>query len=489
MKKQSLGIFLLALISCSLIFFPSCKKINEATELGGDLIPAVDNITTFESSLSTETDNFRLNDTTKLLYANPLAVAIGNIGNDPEFGTTNAAAYFNLGLATYGSNPFVSRDSIVGMDSVVLSLAFSGAHGDTATPQTLRVYEIAPSSNFNDTTLYTYNEADIATTSELGSRTFAFQSLKDSILLVRKSDTQQVANVLRIRLNNTLADRFAGFNASGPYASDLNFKTAFRGLAVKADNTGNGLGLFDLANSSKTFLTFYFRVKRSGAIDTTAVSFTHNTRLRGDSTNAPFAFGGQANIIRRTPGGEWDRLLQNGTAQDSKVYIQSQPGSYATVKVPGLDTLANSSRLIHLAELIIHRVPSAADALFAPPSRLFLDRVNTAGDTLFNMERDFPLISGGTLNFTSFGGTLRSDSTYRFNITKYVQDVVSGKLPRTNILRLSAPYYTTLFDKVQGNKVSYYVIDQPARGRVTLAGGNYADPRLQLRLRVVYSKL
>ncbi|HET9823858.1 MAG TPA: hypothetical protein VFP87_00920, partial [Chitinophagaceae bacterium] len=68
-----------------LLLFSSCKKINEATQLGADLVPAVDNVHTFEISLRSVTKNILFNDTTKVAYTD--LVALGDI-NDQEFGHT-----------------------------------------------------------------------------------------------------------------------------------------------------------------------------------------------------------------------------------------------------------------------------------------------------------------------------------------------------------------------------------------------------------------
>ena len=147
-----------------LFFFSSCKKINEATELGGDLIPAVDNVHTFEVSLSSVTRNILFSDSTKVLFTD--RVALGDL-NDPEFGNTHANFDFNIVPSTVGSYPFLNKDSVE-IDSVVLSLAYRAAFGDTLNNgmQTVRVYEIAQNAPFYDTTLYKYTDpnSDFATT-------------------------------------------------------------------------------------------------------------------------------------------------------------------------------------------------------------------------------------------------------------------------------------------------------------------------------------
>ncbi len=90
-----------------------------------------------------------------------------------------------------------------------------------------------------------------------------------------------------------------------------------------------------------------------------------------------------------------------------------------------------------------------------------------------------------------FGGTLGSDEKYRFNITRYVQDVVTGR-EKNDSLRLFAPLQVIY--KIPNGNSSFTVpvpgIGQVANGRVVVAGGNYiTDPALNLRLRIIYSRI
>jgi hypothetical protein len=215
-KKSYTLLSILAIISLAAFSFSGCKKLNESTELGGGLIPPVDNITTFETYLDAVTDNKLFSDTTKVYFSDNLAV--GNINNDPEFGTTHANAYFNIS-SPYTSNttantyyPFINKDTLT-IDSVILSLSYNSYYGDSLIPQTLRVFEVAQNAGLNDTTLYKYNQPNFATTGgELGSKTFIPKNLKDSILYIRKKDTSKLVNVIRIPLQNQLGTRLAGYD-------------------------------------------------------------------------------------------------------------------------------------------------------------------------------------------------------------------------------------------------------------------------------------
>lgn len=489
MKKRSL-----ILLSFAALFFltllGSCKKINEPTEIGDELIPPIDNINTFETFFSTLTDNVDHveDDSTKMGITD--IAAIGNITNDPEFGQTNAAAYFNLSSTAYGTNPFNHQDSIVGVDSVVLSLAYERTFGDTLISQTVRVFEISQSADFNDSTLYRYTHGDFSTTgAELGNRTFSASELNDSVTHIRKTDTTKMVNVLRIRLPNSLAYRFASFDttrtANGGHKTDSIFKALFKGLAIKADvGSGNALNYFDLNDNSNTRLTFYFRTQRGGKIDTATANYVHLNFNPSILSEHPANFiNGQANVIKRTPANGWNNYLTNGTAEDDKLFIQSAPGSYATIRIPSLDTFSNN--IIHRAELIITRISTPGENIFIPPVQLLLDRLSPSKDSAYIFEKD--LVSSAGLNFDLFGGTLKSN-TYRFNITRYVQGIVT-KHERNDILRLHAPLRTRLYFPGTTNSATVPVLFEIANGRVVLAGGNYSNPAIQTKLRVVYSKI
>ena len=237
--------------------------------------------------------------------------------------------------------------------------------------------------------------------------------------------------------------------------------------------------MFDTAKSK---LVVYFRATKDGKTDTSSTSFYH----RAFDVGATVVPGGVANTIKRTPAGGWGSYLANGMAKDDKLYIQSAPGSYANIKIPGLDNMSN--RLIHLAELVMYRIPSAQANTFTAPPLMYLDRVNAAGDSAYLFEKDQTVGNDGSVNY--LGGNLKGD-TIRFNITRHVQDVITRKESNLD-LRLHAPLRTTLYAKrVPGDstRVSVAAAEKIANGRIVLGGGNYSDPNLRMRLRLVYSNL
>lgn len=469
MKSQISALSIGTVFLSSLIVFLSCKKINQATELGDKLVPAADNVHSFEVALSSITSNVLFNDTTPVLYGDP--VALGDI-DDPEFGHTHANADFTITPSAFGAYPFKNTDSLA-IDSVVLSLSYVDAFGDTTNNgiQTVHVFEIAQNSGFNDTTLYRYTDpaSDFATTGpELGSATFAIKNLDDTITLIRGSDTSQVSHVLRIRLDNSFGDRLAQYDTTNGYKNDSLFRNLFAGFAIKADVSGNALSYFNLFDITYTKLTVYFRY---GKHDTASFDYNHSRN-------------GQSNFVDRQPAGNYLTYLNNGAGD--QIYLQSTPGSYATIKIPALDTFSN--KVIHRAEIVATKAPSASDEIFAVPVQLMLDRRNKSGDTVFLLQNDLVANSNGTVSFSDFGGSLRSDNTFRFTVTRYVQSIVTKHEPN-DTLRMYAPLRTTVFNSNLNQPMSIRVLDAVAKGRVVLSGGSYADSTSRLRLRIIYSDL
>ena len=470
MKSQilvlSIGIGFLSF----LIIFSSCKKINQATELGDNLVPAVDNVHTFEVALNSITQNKLFDDTAKVLY-NDL-VALGDM-DDPEFGHTHANIDFNITPSALGTYPFINTDSL-NIDSVVLSLAYVAAYGDTVNNgmQTLHVFEIAPNTGFNDTTLYKYTDpaTDFPTTGpDLGSATFSIKNLKDTVTLIRGTDTTHVNNVVRIKLDNSLAVRLAQYDTTNGYKSDSLFRSLFAGFAIKADPVGNALSYFNVSDITNTKLTVYFRY---GKNDTTSFNYYH-------------AVNGQTNYIDRQNGGNYLAYLNSGAGD--AIYLQSAPGSYATIVIPSLDNFGN--KVIHRAEILAEKIPSLSDDIFTAPSQLMLDRKNkSAPDTIFMLQNDLIADATRNIGFSSFGGKLLPDNTVRYNISRYIQSIITKHFPN-DTLRIYAPLRTNVFNSNLGLSISIHVIDAIAKGRIVLGGGSYADSTKRLRLRIIYSDL
>lgn len=475
MKRNLPGILLACI--CSLVIYSSCSKL-DTTTLGTGVIPAVDNINTFQTILDVETDNLLMNDTTKMYNQD---YGVGYIESDPEFGKTNMDLYFTLEPDPFGLDPFTKKDSVI-IDSLVLSLAYKSQYGDSNSIEKFEVRELELDNNFVKNTNYRIDHYNFSTfTNVLGSKLVDFRTLNDSVRYVNYRDTVRTVNELRIQLDTNFARRFINYDTLTAYQNDSLFKLRFKGLEVKVNKAEsplmNGLAYFSLTDNERTKMTFYCRVTRNGKLDTITRKFI-------------FANDPRANVVTRTPGGGYQANVDNGSAtNDELLYIQSNPGSYAKLKIPGIDTLNN--RVIHLAELIAEKVPSVSENVFTPPPFLFLDAVNDAADSAFTIRHDFiPSTTAPGYDVSVFGGQLSKDK-YVFNISRYLQKIVTNK-EKNYTLRLYAPYSTEPYYLNPSGTVTespiYLLLNSPiATGRVVLGGG--AHPTKRLRLRIIYSKI
>jgi hypothetical protein len=484
--------FLITVFSVLTLIFliQSCQKI-DATRLGAGLIPPVDNVNTFDTTLDVITDVHFLNDTTTIPFATQTVIynfapAIG-VMDDPEFGRTSGNAYFEVLPANAGVYPFLPKDSVLGkIDSVILSLTYKDIYGDSTSMETFTVHEIAQNADFSDK-LYKITGPDIPVATQLSQPyTVDFNTLNEPKMVRPGKDTARlVPNVLRIPLNTSLATRLMNYDTTNAYKSDSSFRTYFKGLAIKTDTVSSpvkrALAYFDLT-AATTRLYIYYRSNRGATVDTAVAEFAFTS---SSSTRS-------ANIIRRNiNGSNFAANVSNPDKVQDRVYVQSSPGSFVSVYVPALKTLSN--RVVHKAELLVSRIPSQEDNIFTPPV-LFLDLIDSVRNVNKTIPNDFTAdFSNGSYNVGSFGGNIKQDE-YRFDISRHLQGIVS-RSDTAYSFRLYAPFYTLSNYSIPNIRplqitrppLPYFVNSRVAAGRVVLAGGNHSTNRM--RIRIIYSKI
>nr|WP_240966320.1 DUF4270 family protein [Pseudoflavitalea sp. G-6-1-2] len=474
------------------MIYSSCTK-PDATDLGTDLIPAVDNVHTFETILEVETDNFLYPDTTRLNYND--IFPLGQIGDDPVFGNTTADLY--VGFIPTSANPFINKDSVT-IDSVVVSLAYQGLYADSTSVQNIDVTQISNAgSNFWEPSNYRISHAPFATTGGvIGTKSVDFRTLNDSVYYVNNgTDSIRTNNELRIRLDNNIGQQLLALDTATDYKTDSNFVRKFRGLVFKANNASpakRSLAYFNLA-ADKSRLMVYCRVIKNGIKDTISPYF-----VAGATGYPAYRYAANyASLIRQTPAHDYKNYLLNGNVKDDKVFIQSTPGSYATVTIPGLDTFKTVNRVVHKAELILPRIDATDDNLYTPPSLMFIDMVNETRDSSFTVRNDF-VYTGSAPNYydvANQGGFYStSNKNYVFNLTRYMQSLVTKNLRAFKTMRVYAPLEThPHISTPDGKSVANInfpslTINTPiSNGRVVLGGGNHATQKA--RIRIIYSKI
>lgn len=477
----------------------NCSKL-DTTKIGSDLLPAVDNVNTFDTTLFINTTQGIFLDST--IIAKTEDYALGSIANDPLFGLTTANAFMQLKPPFFPYYFGNAKDTItgtgVGLDSIVLCLKYKGFWGDSTLPIQLQVKEVnepffRDSVYFENPTVY-----QPVTGATIGTASVDVRRLGDYIKFTNKRDS--VNYQIRIKLDQAWAaqlfarDSIQTNSINNALYSDSIYRRFYNGIAVIA-NGGNGLMYVNLADTA-TKLEVHFRRRNNGKID----SVYSSLRLNSNSFGTYPPSNAVNNIVRNRAGYP---ILTNPSAESH--YLQTAPGTYVNLNVPGLSTLSN--RIIHRAEIIVEQVPTdpILDDKLSPPNFLYLDLRDTTVDAKWkpiyfdlnttviydpDFKSGFPFYPG-TIDFNYFGGFRRiktdpfgnSIKYYTLNISRYVQRMVTQRTHNYE-MRLYAPYnfrykqYTPSFISF-GNNIAF--------GRVRIGSGS--NPNYRLRLRIVYSKL
>ncbi len=499
MQKRILSIAVAAF--AIIILNWSCTKL-DTTDIGSGLIPAVDNVHTFDTTLSITT--------TQGLYADTSVVGrgddhvIGNITNDPMFGRTTGAIYMQLKPTRY---PYfiggVALDTVIGMDSIILCLKYKGFFGDSTMPIQLEARQIY-SDDFRDSfnkvrnVNYTFPSGG-SLGPILGSSLVDVRRMGDTIKYRNGRDYS--VNTIRIKMDAAWAatlfnrDSISSNGANNAFYNDSIFRRFYNGFAVVATpGSGNALIYTNILDTS-TKLEIHYRKRYANVVDTVFTSF----RL-SDGSASNIQISSTANAIVRNRGG-----ASMQTPSSDEIYLQTSPGTYCKMLIPALSTLNN--RIIHRAELIVEQIPNGPmDNIFATPPYLYIDmkdtgtvdkwkplyvdlNPNVAYDPDFKTGYFFP----DDIDYAYFGGYRREKvdgfgnpiKYYNFNLSRYVQRIVTQHIPNYELRLFAAfkfmyPQYVNSFLPSGGqNSVAY--------GRVKVGSGTNAN--YKMRLRIIYSKL
>ena len=503
MQKRILPLAITA-ISFFSLFGLNCTKL-DTTDIGSDLLPAVDNVKTFADTLSIiTTQGVFLPDSTYISRTDDHAVGINN---DPVFGQTNASMYFQLKPAFYPFSIGGLGDTLfANVDSVILCLKYTGFYGDSTLPLQVQVREVVdntPLRLFRDST-NTLKSTNFQP--GLGNNIGFFPStaidvrtLRDTVKYVNRNGFS--VNTIRIRLSTAYAqslyrrDSLSSNPSNNAFRNDSLFRQFYNGIAVLPVGAGNQLIYANLASTDTRLEIHYRKTTAGGRIDTLFNGLILNANF---FSSAASRSSSTANYITRNR-----PALPSG---DQVIYMQTSPGTFANLNIPALSTLSN--RIVHRAELIVEEIPDLSGFAenFKEPNFLYIELKDTTATAkwkpiyydlnpanLYDPDYKNPFFVSyypTNIDYAYFGGFLRNKIVqgnparyYNFNITRYVQDIVTNHKPNYE-LRLSAPFnikypqYSN-FPINYGNNIAY--------GRVKLGGGN--NPNYRMRLRIVYSKL
>lgn len=393
---------LYSLLAATLLFLAcSCSKTTET--VGNGLLPEDDHFGVFFTDTILIECHSEVIDS--MATKGMTTVLLGSIA-DPEMGRTTANLFTQLHLSTthhrFGSSPII--------DSIVLQLGMSGYFGDTTTPQTLHVYELADSLR-SDSEYYQFSDVPAKPTDLANG--YTFQPRPKSLAVVGGDTLQQA--VIRIPLDYRLATQLAMADTT-VYSSQLAFKDFFYGLKISCDDaTQNGCISYLLPiSNSLTRLELYYHESSEGS----AMRYDYYV------TSDDCYFNQYLHNYTTGSEGFVQQVIEGDTALGRQtLYLQSMGGVRALLRFPNIerwgDSLQHEHLIINEAKLTLPILKTASHG-YQTVASLALLSLNADGSTTV-----LPDYFEGS---SYYGGSYTSATeSVTFRISEYLQDLVSGK--------------------------------------------------------------
>ncbi len=453
-------ILLLSLIS-------ACKK---DSSIGADILPPSDLLNvkfsdTFQLDAKTLADTF--------LRSDKLAKNFLGLINDPLFGQQRASIAMEL------DKPNLVYDDTLGpftVDSVLLFLKYNLVYGDSTVPQDFNVYTL--NSTINETQSYYSNSSSFSTGALIGGVN-NYRITPSSRVVTTLADTIGTSGIMRIPLNNSVGDGI--FTLGQDILRDSSqFKNRFPGILV--ENSGvAGKAMVEVNMSSLySYICIFYKDKRG--VKREMKLFASLLKLTNGAVSAR---QNGVNLFSNSLSSSVLNTISSGQVSDSICYILGQGGTSIRLALP---TLTNLGRVaVNKAEVSITQIVQNSQVEWQVPQFLLLLKRNASGqlDALPSGDGIGILDSTGT---DIYGNKI---SVYKFNISRYVQNISKGL--ETNTELYMATYraggtdgsVNALNTVVNGSVVnfSYYP------SRIVVAGPNYSDPKYRMKLNITYTLL
>lgn len=413
----------LFLVMCGcLIILASCDKDNF---IGRELLPDEDLLN------STQVDTFRVVTWTdrddSVVTSQNVFYALGALNNE-RYGKSTASIYAQVRLPA--ANLFFGDEP--GVDSVVITLDYSGYHGDTSVLHNVNVYRLTEpmfsGRNYHSDDRFRYMPVPVGKKSDFKA------NVLDSVTL---ADGSKWEPHLRIPVFKTFGENIVALDST-ILASDTSFIEYLQGICIAPDTTGgfaNGVMYFDMASSISGLRIYY-----------------HNSEA--DSLSILFPFTGvKSNGFTHQYGAENDayNALMNPdtTIGDAFTYVQGFAGMRTIIKLPTIKDLVDVS--INKAELTFTMTNDGGRYYPAPPKVQLVQLDSTGHNFYYIALYSYELYSSiidDNFGATDIGGVAvktKRDETgrvvyeYRYNITKHIQEILDGDIDNNGFALICYP--------------------------------------------------
>ena len=411
------------------LLFTGCKNGDES--LGKNLIPG-SSVVFSRNYIETGTIKAFTYTDEKIRVDHPAFNYIGSF-NDPLFGRTDGAFAAQFRLT---ANP--NYDATASLDSLILRLTYKRIYGDTATAQTLKVYELTNDLDYDAKYLSSFNLKSLASPISIGSARFIPKYKIDS------TQTDTTIQYVRLTLDPNLGNRLLKLD-SLQMISNEEFLQHFKGLYIEAAPTSRKGTLIGLTTSGTAMGLYYHTATKD------SLFFSYN--VTSNSANvAGFSHDYQNSVFTTH--------LNQEIIQDSLIYLQPTGGTKVKINIPSLAKWKDSTQyVISRASLTIFVDTLVSDPRrFLMPTNLYLKYDSIGTET-------FP--KDAQLSTSYYGGIYdATTASYTFNITRHLEQIIKKEIETT----------------------SFYLVHSDRKGsprRVVLKGGNSSKP---VQLQIKYTR-
>lgn len=397
--------------ACSLLLLASgCKKPDD--DLGLELLPG-DALELASDTAIVHAFTYR----DSAVQTSGLTRNLVGSYTDPVFGALKASLVAQLRLTANNIGQGADNSGLVA-DSIVLALAFEtpNTHYGNLQSQRFVVQELATALTAD--TVYRSNRRPLVIAEDLVALHGGEITPEPYTNPIVGNDT--LVPQIRIPLRLSLAQRILDEFGDPPLADNGAFTNFFKGIKVSVDNPVQAPyqgGVFHINTiGGKTKITLYYRdllnePERQRTLDlVTSSSGVRYTSVERD--------------IAQALGTNLALALADTTVEAGTLYLQTLGGYRNALRFPDLRTLAGNGRALSKAELIIP-VNGAYYPYYSPPTTLLLFRRNAGADMFLPDQLSGVTGIGGEFNIVA--------QAYKFNITRYANQVMNGSLPNTGI--------------------------------------------------------
>jgi hypothetical protein len=412
------------------LLIAGCKKGDES--LGKNILPGSSAIYNRNYQEKGTIQSYTFTDE-KIRVDHPAFNYVGSF-NDPLFGRTegNFAAQFRL-----SANP--AFDPTATLDSLILRLTYKRIYGDTATKQTLKVYELIGDLDYDAKYLSSFNLKSLASATSIGSVSFIPKFKTDS------AQTDTTTQYVRFRLDPAFGNRLLKMDSLKMVSND-EFLKHFKGLYIESTPVVRKGTLIGLTPTGTGIGLYYHTAKKD------SLFFSYN--VTSNSANiAAFAHNYQNSVFFNN--------LNKEVSQDTLTFVQPTGGTKVKINIPSLSKWKDSTQyVISKASIVIYVDTLATDAQrYHMPSRLYLKYLDTSGTETFPKDSE--------LSSSYYGGIYdATTASYTFNITRHLEQIIKKEITSTSL----------------------YLVHSDRNGsasRVVLKGGNSSRP---IQLQVKYTR-